>query len=89
MKVAQSPKKKNARKTNLPGIFKMVRLAGIEPTTPWFVAKYSIQLSYSREALDYSLFLAAPRKHDKRCKDRIAEGVVVGRAGLEPATNGL
>ena len=29
----------------------MVRLAGIEPTTPWFVAKYSIQLSYSREAL--------------------------------------
>jgi hypothetical protein len=27
-----------------------VRLAGIEPTTPWFVAKYSIQLSYSREA---------------------------------------
>ena len=31
----------------------MVRLAGIEPTTPWFVAQYSIQLSYSREALDY------------------------------------
>ena len=28
--------------------FKLVRLAGIEPTTPWFVAKYSIQLSYSR-----------------------------------------
>ncbi len=28
----------------------MVRLAGIEPTTPWFVAKYSIQLSYSRTA---------------------------------------
>jgi transcription elongation factor GreB len=33
----------------------MVRLAGIEPTTPWFVAKYSIQLSYSREALNYSI----------------------------------
>ena len=29
------------------GLF-MVRLAGFEPTTPWFVAKYSIQLSYSR-----------------------------------------
>jgi len=29
----------------------MVRLAGIEPTTPWFVAKYSIQLSYSRAML--------------------------------------
>ena len=27
---------------------RLVRLAGIEPTTPWFVAKYSIQLSYSR-----------------------------------------
>jgi hypothetical protein len=34
----------------------MVRLAGIEPTTPWFVAKYSIQLSYSRQASNYSLF---------------------------------
>ncbi|MDB5749888.1 MAG: hypothetical protein JWP65_309 [Ramlibacter sp.] len=32
----------------------LVRLAGIEPTTPWFVAKYSIQLSYSREASEYS-----------------------------------
>ena len=32
----------------------MVRLAGIEPTTPWFVAKYSIQLSYSREGANYS-----------------------------------
>jgi hypothetical protein len=31
-----------------------VRLAGIEPTTPWFVAKYSIQLSYSREKQDYN-----------------------------------
>ena len=27
----------------------MARLAGFEPTTPWFVAKYSIQLSYRRE----------------------------------------
>jgi MFS family permease len=32
----------------------MVRLAGFEPTTPWFVAKYSIQLSYSREASKYT-----------------------------------
>jgi hypothetical protein len=31
-------------------LFSLVRLAGIEPTTPWFVAKYSIQLSYSRQA---------------------------------------
>lgn len=34
----------------------MARLAGIEPTTPWFVAKYSIQLSYSREEKHYILF---------------------------------
>ena len=34
----------------------MARLAGIEPTTPWFVAKYSIQLSYSRERIYYTLF---------------------------------
>ena len=33
----------------------LVRLAGIEPTTPWLVAKYSIQLSYSREKQNYSI----------------------------------
>ena len=46
------------RKANFPGfslLLILVRLAGIEPTTPWFVAKYSIQLSYSREACDYRL----------------------------------
>ena len=34
-----------------------MRLAGIEPTTPWFVAKYSIQLSYSRENMNFSIAL--------------------------------
>lgn len=32
-----------------------MRLAGIEPTTPWFVAKYSIQLSYSRNSHNYAM----------------------------------
>ena len=32
----------------------LVRPAGIEPATPWFVAKYSIQLSYGRERQNYS-----------------------------------
>jgi len=27
---------------------RVARLAGIEPSTPWFVAMYSIHLSYSR-----------------------------------------
>ena len=33
----------------------VVRLAGVEPTTPWFVAKYSIQLSYSRNSRNYAM----------------------------------
>jgi hypothetical protein len=39
---------KKARSRDLAFRKTLVRLAGIEPTTPWFVAKYSIQLSYSR-----------------------------------------
>ncbi len=40
--------KEKAPEHHCSGAIRLVRLAGIEPTTPWFVAKYSIQLSYSR-----------------------------------------
>jgi hypothetical protein len=49
---SRAQKKKGTRFSSSPYI--LVRLAGIEPTTPWFVAKYSIQLSYSREGRYYS-----------------------------------
>ena len=51
---------KNAPKVKGPSLStrplnRLVRLAGIEPTTPWFVAKYSIQLSYSRNRHNYAM----------------------------------
>ena len=49
-----SQSKKKASKHCCFEAFYLVRLAGIEPTTPWFVAKYSIQLSYSRKAGEFS-----------------------------------
>ena len=48
------PKKKKGLPCGRPFLI-LVRLAGIEPTTPWFVAKYSIQLSYSRVKRNYSM----------------------------------
>jgi hypothetical protein len=37
---------------------KMVPAAGLEPTTPWFEARYSIQLSYAGRAISsIALFL--------------------------------
>ena len=39
-------------------LVRMVRQAGFEPTTPWFVARYSIQLSYWRTS-DFSFVSVA------------------------------
>ena len=44
---------KSKRAASLQPLDLLARPAGIEPTTPWFVARYSIQLSYGRASGDY------------------------------------
>ncbi len=60
----------------------VVRVAGFEPTTPWFVAKYSIQLSYTRTACDYSMQIShAPAAYSKQslsgCDDHRKDVIIV------------
>ena len=52
----------------------MARSAGFEPTTPWFVARYSIQLSYERNLIEHY------RVHKHRVKLAVAE-----TEGFEPS----
>ena len=44
----------------------LARPAGIEPATPWFVAKYSIQLSYGRMKRNYSNPCQVKKQNGKR-----------------------
>ncbi len=61
----------------------MARSEGLEPPTPWFEAKYSIQLSYERNRVwifYLPLFLVKMERLSTR---------MVGRIGFEPMTQRL
>jgi hypothetical protein len=64
----------------------MARLAGFEPTTPWFVAKYSIQLSYSRTQKRYYFMLLQCALVSARCLQLKTPEKVARLAGFEPTT---
>ena len=68
----------------------VARLAGFEPTTPWFVAKYSIQLSYSRKTAKFSSFLgvrplSAAASPSHRCRRLFLAG---GQRGFHQIGHG-
>ena len=68
----------------------MARPAGFEPTTPWFVAKYSIQLSYGRMLVSslantFALF----RYQNLLFAASIYQIVLAEREGFEPSISFL
>src|SRR5690554_8154279 len=58
----------------------MARLGGFEPPTAWFVARYSIQLSYSRLKLICEIGAAGRI----RTSDRLVRSQVLYPAELQP-----
>src|SRR6185503_16936798 len=56
------PAKKNRGRTHRPQYFiKLARPEGFEPPTPWFVAKYSIQMSYGRKKSEANYSITEPK----------------------------
>ncbi|KTD10031.1 hypothetical protein Lhac_2399 [Legionella hackeliae] len=63
----------------------MARSEGLEPPTPWFEAKYSIQLSYERnEGQQRTVGIATVLSGLKQHRPEM-----VGRIGFEPMTQRL
>jgi hypothetical protein len=61
----------------------MARSEGLEPPTPWFEAKYSIQLSYERIEDGKILACLGVKVTD------LSLPKMVGRIGIEPMTQRL
>ena len=55
-------------------------MGGFEPPTAWFVARYSIQLSYGRIKLEKGLYRKPVLCHGSNNKKDLAE-----REGFEPS----
>jgi transcription elongation factor GreB len=68
----------------------VARLAGFEPTTPWFVAKYSIQLSYSRtQKRNYSKLLRKGKCLQQLLADEPATGHKIGKKPCQIVASGV
>ena len=61
------------------GVFEVARLEGFEPPTAWFVARYSIQLSYRRFE---AAIMSAP---SKAVKTSSPDTYMAEREGFEPS----
>ena len=62
----------------------MVRMGGFEPPTAWFVARYSIQLSYIRTNKTFRFFILNGADGRIRTSDRLVRSQVLYPAELHP-----